>query len=113
VRRIVVNVQDKPAEVHLWQATNPDARDFRLDIIGKAYTSTKLTEEKKGVYVAQVPKPPNGFTAFYVELTYPGPGAHGIPPFKFSTEVLVVPDVLPFKWDDAAKKYPAKPSGGN
>src|SRR5271165_526340 len=100
---IVVAVQDKPAEVNLWQATNPDARDFRLDIIGKAYTSTKLSEEKKGVYVAQVPKPPKGFTAFYVELTYPGPGSA---PFKFSTEVEVVPDILPFKWEDAAKKYP-------
>jgi len=110
---IVVTVQDQPAAVNLWQATNPNARDFRVDTIGKAYTSTKLGEEKKGVYVAQVPKPPKGFTAFYVELTYPGPGLHGIPPFKFSTEVLVVPDVLPFKWEDAAKKYPAKPSGGN
>jgi len=107
---IVINVHDKPAEVNLWQATNPDARDFRLDVIGKAYTATKLSEEKKGVYVAQVAKPPKGFTAFYVELTYPGPGKA---PFKFSTEVVVVPDVLPFKWEDAAKKYPAKPAGGN
>jgi len=107
---IVINVQDKPAEVNLWQATNPDARDFRLDVIGKAYTATKLSEEKKGVYVAQVAKPPKGFTAFYVELTYPGPGKAA---FKFSTEVVVVPDVLPFKWEDAAKKYPAKPAGGN
>ena len=108
---IIVNTQDAPAEVNLWQATNPEARDFRLDTIGKAYTSTKLREETSGVYVAQVPKPPKGFTAFYVELTSPGP-AHSSAPFKFSTEVLVVPDVLPYKWEDAAKKYPAKPTGG-
>jgi PhoPQ-activated pathogenicity-related protein len=110
---IVVNVEDKPAEVRVWQATNPDARDFRLDTIGKAYTSTRITEEKNGVYVAQVPKPPKGFTAFYIELTYPGSGERSTPPFKFSTEVSVVPDVLPFRWEDAAKKYPVKPSGGN
>jgi len=111
---IVVNVHDKPADVTLWQANNPEARDFRLDVIGKAYKPTKLTEEKKGVYVAQVAKPEKGFTAFYVELTYPGPaGTSSSAPFKFTTEVIVVPDVLPFKWEDAAKKYPAKSGGGN
>jgi PhoPQ-activated pathogenicity-related protein len=100
---LVVNVIDKPAEVNLWQAHNPEARDFRVDTIGKAYTSKRLSEEKKGVYVAQVPKPEKGFTAFFVETVYPGPGKH---PFKFTTEVSVVPDVLPFKWEDATKKYP-------
>ncbi len=109
---IVVDAKDKPSDVTLWQATNPEARDFRLDSIGKAYKSTKLGEEKKGVYVAQVAKPPKGFTAFYVELTYPGPGGADKAPFKFTTQVVVVPDVLPFKWEDAAKKYPLKADGG-
>jgi PhoPQ-activated pathogenicity-related protein len=105
---IVVNVIDAPSEVKLWQATNPNARDFRVDTIGKAYTSTILKEEKKGVYVAQIPKPEKGFTAFFVELTYPS----GIKvPFKFSTEVSVVPDVLPFQWKDAAKKYESTAHG--
>lgn len=103
---IVVNVVDSPQEVNLWQATNPDGRDFRVDTIGKAYKSTPLREEKKGVYVAQLSNPPKGFTAFFVELTYPGPGKY---PFKFTTEVSVVPDILPFHFEDAAKKYPLKP----
>ena len=99
---LVVTVKDKPREVNLWQASNPNARDFRLDIIGKAYTSTPLQPEKNGTYVGRVSKPEKGYTAFFVELVYDSGGKY---PFKFTTEVSVVPDVLPFKWEDAAKKY--------
>jgi PhoPQ-activated pathogenicity-related protein len=52
--------------------------------------------------VAKVEKPAQGYTAFFVELTYDSGFSA---PFKFSTEVGVVPDVLPFKWADAAAKY--------
>src|SRR5262249_31945367 len=41
---LLVVVKDKPQEVILWQATNPKARDFRVDTIGKAYTSSPLKE---------------------------------------------------------------------
>jgi PhoPQ-activated pathogenicity-related protein len=92
---LVVRVADKPKEVLLWQATNPKARDFRVDTIGRAYMSMVLKPEKDGTYVARVQKPEAGFTAFFVELTYESGGKH---PFKFSTEVSVVPDVLPFKF---------------
>src|SRR5439155_3036017 len=61
---LVVNVVDKPAEVNLWQATNPAARDFRVDTIGKAYQSTPLKESTPGVYTAKMKKPAKGFTAF-------------------------------------------------
>lgn len=106
---IAVHAIDKPLEVKLWQATNPEARDFRVDTIGKAYTFTPVTETKGSTYVARLAKPEKGFSAFFVELTYPGPGGQGKAPFKFSTEVSVLPDVLPFKWEDAAKKYPPNP----
>lgn len=96
-----VTVKDKPKEVNLWQATNAKARDFRLDIIGKAYTSSPLKETSPGVYVGTVKKPETGFTAFFVELVFDSGGMY---PFKFTTEVSVVPDVLPFKWEDAMKK---------
>lgn len=101
---LVVTTVDAASEVKLWQAANPTARDFRLDVIGKAYTSTVLSEQKKGVYVGRVDKPEQGFAAFFIELTYPGPARM---PYKFTTEVSVVPDTLPFRWEDAAKKYPA------
>ena len=90
---IVVTIQDRPREVNLWQATNPDARDFRLDTIGSVWTSTPLAAQKSGIYVGQVGKPAQGFTAFFVELVYDSGGKF---PFKFTTDVSIVPDVLPF-----------------
>jgi hypothetical protein len=47
---IRVDVTDRPTSVNLWQATNAKARDFRLDVIGAAYTSTTLTEASPGIY---------------------------------------------------------------
>ena len=99
-----VEAKDEPSEVRLWQATNPKARDFRLDVIGKAYKSTVLKPVSRGVYEGRVPKPATGYAAFFIELTYPrGPAKQ---PFKFTTEVSVVPDVLPYKWEAAFEKYP-------
>jgi PhoPQ-activated pathogenicity-related protein len=76
--------------VKLWQASNPNARDFRLMTIGPGWTAT-LLEGEDGVYVARV-APTQGFTAFFVELTFPGARL----PLVFTTEVAVVPDIYPF-----------------
>jgi len=89
---IVATVADKPVEVKLWQATNPKARDFRLDTLGPAFKSTPLEPDSSGKYAAQVPAPPEGWTAFFVELTFPGPGGT---PLKLTSGVRVVPDKLP------------------
>jgi PhoPQ-activated pathogenicity-related protein len=99
-------VKDEPSEVKIWQATNESARDFRLMTIGPKWTSTPL-ELKNGAAVARVPAPAKGWTAFFVELTYkPKEGAAGsnVPPLKFTTEVSVVPDTLPYP--------PPKPGDG-
>lgn len=93
---IRVQTVDAPTEVRLWRATNPTARDFRKEVIGAAYTSSILTDHGGGVYVGQVPVPPAGWTAFFVELTY---ASGGPSPFKFTTQVRVVPDVLPYAAD--------------
>jgi PhoPQ-activated pathogenicity-related protein len=77
-----------PAEVKLWQATNPKARDFRLEAVGPIYKSTVLSG-KGGTYTAKLDAPPEGFTAYFIEMTYPGPGKRN---FKFTTGVKVVPD---------------------
>jgi PhoPQ-activated pathogenicity-related protein len=92
---IRVTAKDKPTEVKLWQATNPDARDFRLEMIGAKYQATTLTDEGGGVYVGKVPEPAKGWTAYLVELTFPSGIAE---PFKFTTPVRVVPDTLPYKF---------------
>jgi PhoPQ-activated pathogenicity-related protein len=97
---IRVKTEDKPRAVTLWQATNPKARDFRLEAIGKAYTSSTLDPVEPGVYVAKVPKPDSGWTAFFVELTF---DSGGTVPFKFTSQVGIVPDVLPHKIEEASK----------
>lgn len=102
---LIVKTADQPKEVNLWQATNPKARDFRLDVIGKAYTKTLLKAEKNGRYIGRVAQPATGYTAFFVELVYDSGGKY---PFKFSTEVSIVPDVLPYKFADAKVKYKDK-----
>ena len=89
-----VTAKDKPAEVKLWQATNPDARDFRMETLGPKWQSAMLDPEG-GSYVGKVAEPAKGWTAFFIELTFPS----GKPePFKFTTQVRVVPDVLPHKF---------------
>jgi PhoPQ-activated pathogenicity-related protein len=90
---IRVTTVTKPSEVKLWQATNPEKRDFRLMSIGPAYKSTVLTEQKDGVYIGKVEKPPTGYTAYFIELTFPTGTKYSE---KFSTAVRVNPDTLPF-----------------
>jgi PhoPQ-activated pathogenicity-related protein len=92
---IVVKTVDKPAAVKLWQATNPKARDFRVESVGRIWTSSPLEEQEAGVYVATVPKPEQGWTAFLVELTFPNT-AGALYPFVATTAVRVTPDTLPF-----------------
>jgi PhoPQ-activated pathogenicity-related protein len=88
----------KPSSVLLWQGSNPKARDFRVDSIGNAFSSTPLQPQANGTYVGNVPKRAEGFTAYFVELTYPSGMKY---PLKFTTEVYVKPDVLPYRWEDA------------
>ncbi|MCA9184639.1 MAG: PhoPQ-activated pathogenicity-related family protein [Pirellulaceae bacterium] len=99
---IRVAAKDKPRELRLWQATNPEARDFRLETLGKKYTSQLVELNGEGEYVAKVPEPEAGWTAFFVEATYDN-GA--TVPLKVTSGVRVVPDVLPF-----AGKDPSQPA---
>lgn len=90
---ITVECADRPSAVRLWTATNPLARDFRLEQIGPAWKSTDLQPQKPGVYAVRIPRPEKGFTAGFVELAFPTPGGSQ---WKFTTGVKVVPDVYPF-----------------
>ncbi len=99
---IRVEVEETPKRVRLWQATNPAARDFRVETLGRKYTSTDLELQPGGGYVGNVSAPEEGFTAYFVELTYDV----GAPtPLKFTTNVRVVPDVLPH-----AERDPGQPA---
>ena len=90
---IKVVAKDRPDSVVMWQATNPGARNFRQDTIGNAYTSTPLTPSGPNTWVARITPPPKGWTAFFVELTFPTAGKY---PFKETSGVRVLPDTLPY-----------------
>ena len=82
-----------PPSVKLWQASNSKARDFRVDTIGRVWKDSPATPGKHGEWVGAVKKPEAGWTAYFVELTYPGAGKNSL---KFTTAVRVTPDTLPY-----------------
>ncbi len=89
---IRVRAKDRPVEVRLWQATNTDARDFRLETLGPKWTSSVLTAGGSGRYEGRVETPARGWTAYMVELTYDV----GAPTkLKLTTDVKVIPESLP------------------
>lgn len=85
-----------PITVKLWQATNKDARDFRLDTIGAAWTSRPIAANGQGKWVGKVEEPEAGFTAFMVEFVFDSGGKY---PIKATTDIKVIPDLLPFQGD--------------
>lgn len=82
-----------PSAVRLWQAANPNARDFRLMTIGPAWSSSPLEAKADDLYVGQIEPPEEGWAAFLVELEFPSGSLY---PFHFTTEVSIVPDMLPY-----------------
>lgn len=101
---LVVTAESRPTRVRLWQATNPTARDFRLETIGPAWTATPLEPGPDGRYVGRVAPPAEGWTAFFVELTFPGQGEA---PLVFTTDVRVLPDRYPFAAPTPTRGRPA------
>lgn len=86
-----------PKEVRLWQATNVDARDFRLETIGAAWTSEILQPRKNGLYAGKVQQPATGWTAFMIEATFDVAGPEELNPDQvYTTGVQVIPDTLPY-----------------
>jgi PhoPQ-activated pathogenicity-related protein len=90
---IEVKAAARPLAAVLWQAANPEARDFRLETIGSAYRCSTLEPDGDGTFRARVPDPVRDWVAYFVELTFPSRGPF---PFKFTTEIRVAPDTLPF-----------------
>lgn len=90
---IRVLTKELPSEVRLWQATNPKARNFRLDVLGPLFRSTVLTPQGPNTWIGRVEPPAAGWTAFFVEMTFRGEGKY---PLKLTSGVRVIPDTLPF-----------------
>jgi PhoPQ-activated pathogenicity-related protein len=90
-----------PVQLTLWQAHNPDARNFQVDSIGRVYKPTPIKIKSSGEYQIQIEAPTQGWTASFVELTF---AFKEDIPIKWSTGVFVTPDTLPF--DDFVSKKP-------
>lgn len=90
---IRVQTVTAPSAVRLWQATNPNARDFRIESVGPIFTSSPLYDQGGGVYVGYCPPPPQGWTCFLVELDY----GLDYTTAQFTTETRITPDILPFE----------------
>jgi PhoPQ-activated pathogenicity-related protein len=82
-----------PSAVSLWQMTNPNARDFRVETEGRRYASNSIAADQDGLYRAKVNAPVTGWTAYFMEFTFDVGAAT---PLKLTTPVTVTPDTLPF-----------------
>ena len=100
---IRVTSKEEPTEVKMWMAVNPEARDFRVEKVGRIYKDTVLQPVKKGEWLAKAPAIDKGYAAYFVELTYPTGGKY---PLKVTTQVKVMPDTYP-----APPYKPEKPMG--
>lgn len=90
---ITVSAKTRPSKIKLWQAHNPNARDFRLETLGPVYVDKEISVDESGNYRITVDQPGKGWTAAFVELTYNNQPV----PYKFTTGVTVTPNTLPFE----------------
>jgi PhoPQ-activated pathogenicity-related protein len=109
---VVATSQTRPKKVIMWSTNtiSTTARDFRLfSCIGAAgpacrqslnWTATEVTATHGNIYSASRKAPAQGFGIFYLEFVYDVPERrrNGNEKFEFkvTTEVNIVPDVLPY-----------------
>nr|CAG4718408.1 unnamed protein product [Naegleria fowleri] len=94
--------QVMPVRVTLWQSTNPKARDFRITETGKSFTPSpvqSVTPDDPYTFMVFVPNPPQGWTAFSVEMEFGMiAGSIPLPPIKFTSAGYITPTTLPCKY---------------
>ena len=90
--RLRVRSKSAPTSVTAWRATNPAARDFRLETLGPVWQGTPLEPVAPGVWEAAMAAPPAGWSAGLIEMRFPSGSKY---PFVFTSGVVVVPDRLP------------------
>ncbi|XP_064606085.1 autocrine proliferation repressor protein A-like [Liolophura sinensis] len=104
---ITLYTKTKPSTVHVYHATTLDGirRDFRLAIGDPnskggyiihpvLWAKAEASNPEPGVYVASFDNPLDGWTGFYIQVTYPGPRNNS--DFEFTSEVQIIPNTLPF-----------------
>jgi PhoPQ-activated pathogenicity-related protein len=84
--------ENLPDELLLWNAHNPEGRDFRLYVIDRIWVSQALEIPQNGQVTVNLSVPDEGFTAWFVEATF---DAGSELPMKQTTGVIITPDVYP------------------
>jgi hypothetical protein len=92
-QNLQITVNNPAATALLWSASNPNARDFRLETIGPTWISTPVVFDLNGQATVELDTPPAGWSGYFVEVTFPG--LAGIPE-KYSTPVYIFPVTRPF-----------------
>lgn len=90
--KIKTEAASKPSSIKLWQAHNPEKRDFRIDVFGPGWTATDVPLNDHGTYSITLVTPEKGWKGYFVEITYPCKI-----PFKVTTGVEVLPRTYPFE----------------
>lgn len=92
---VTTDPSNPPDEIKLWQAiSNETPRDFRIDVIGKAWTDSTLTLRPDGNYEIDLGVPVEGWRAYFVELTY---NKEDQLQLKLTSGISVLPDDYPFE----------------
>jgi PhoPQ-activated pathogenicity-related protein len=92
-----------PDELLLWNAQNPEARDFRLYVIDRVWVAREVNIPDNGVVNIEITSPEGGFSAWFVEATY---SSGRDLPFKSTTGVVVAPDRYPFDEFEPGSRAP-------
>lgn len=84
--------RNPPDRLRLWNAHNPDGRDFRLYVIDRIWMARDLEIEQDGEVIVELKQPDSGFTAWFVEAEF---GSTNEYPFTETSGVVVTPDTYP------------------
>ncbi|MYD44303.1 MAG: PhoPQ-activated pathogenicity [Gammaproteobacteria bacterium] len=98
--QIDMTFSSKPIGVEVWQATNLETRDFRLETFGAGYAATAydLAEIQPNEPTRfSVATPNKGWTAWFVSASFEIGFAR---PLTLTSEVRVTPNSLPFAGKD-------------
>ncbi len=85
-----IDPENPPVAIKLWTATNESERDFRIDVLGPAWTASNIPIAPNGSYNIPIQSPAKGWRGHFVELTYAGNA-----PLKFTSGIKVLPESYP------------------
>jgi len=105
--KIRVTADRAPSSVKVWRASNPAARDFRIETLGPVWESEALAPVRPGTWETTIDTPVKGWSAGLIELRFDSGTKY---PFVFTSGVTVVPDRLPFPSKARTGRPPAEPA---